>query len=402
MTASKRRIRGRPDLGIAVDERRSRSARAIDRRDSLGAAAVTPLGGTAPVGGDLPAYPETLVTSLKKSGAATALSGAIEITGTGGTSITQAATAPHFTVDTAEPLWQRSSTTLSPQASGDRVELNGAHEDGTLQVSASGENNPAIWAEATAGYAVKATGTSQLGLLSDGVIDTAQMNEANVDAAPAGYGRWYVSTAGRPYVLDSSNRRHDLGVQHKQVAWGALIAGGGHEETWDAAAYPDTATAATVAATRAYSCDFSTGDVSSCYGRWSWQASASGDPLSVTQSQVSVGVPFRKYGDGSNRDNNCRIIISARLRVSDPDHFDAIYLFVNDLSNNRLLNDVVTEVIANNWLVLYLPEVHWINAATWQSSLRAGIWARGRTLNSETSDNVFLDIEWISIEQWVY
>jgi len=399
MTSSKRRIRGRPDLGTAVDERQSRSSGDIEVRDGLGAAPVTPLGGTAPTGGEPPAYPETCVTSLKESAESTALSGDLELAGNGGTSVTQSATAPHFTIDSAEPVWQRDSTTLSPQTSGDRVELSGAHEDGTLKVSASGENNPAVCAEATAGYAVRATGTSQLGLLSDGVIDTAQLSEASVDEPPTGYGRWYCSADGRPYVLDSSNRRHDLSVQHKQVAWGALIAGGGHEETWDSAAHPDTATPAAVTATRVYSCNFSTGDVSSCYGRWSWRASASGDPLSVTQSQVSIGVPFRKYGDGTNRDNYCRLIITVRLRISDPGHFDAVRLFVNDMNSNRNSVHILNSLQSDAWSETTCSV---IDLYGWQLPLRAGIWAQGKELDSSATNDVYLDIEWISIEQWVY
>lgn len=228
-------------------------------------------------------------------------------------------------------------------------------------------------------------------------LEMAQITSGEAPVAPTGYCRWHVLDDGRAYLLDSAGGRHDLTVQHKQVfpGWN-LAAAPTAGAQWQAAKYPVGAVAAAVVSAQA-NCgfDFTDGDLDSAYGQWSVAADGS---AGLIQSQVAIGIPARKYGDGAERAGNCRIVMKARIRLSQVAALDNLFLFLNDTSGNRAATDVLGTLSAATWAEVTLA-ASGTDVSSWGSAIRAGIWARGDSALSE-EDTWTLDLEWISIEQW--
>jgi hypothetical protein len=206
-------------------------------------------------------------------------------------------------------------------------------------------------------------------------------------------------TDGRAYVIDQNGSQHDLAVQHKQCFSGQQLAGGAVGETWEYVEYPTSASAAQVSASVLQQFDFGSGVMTDACGRWSWQASYTESPPSLTQSQMATGAVFRKFGDGSNRDGNCRVVVKARLRVNDPDNFDAILLILNSDSFSAYLN-ILGQLSGGIWAEVTLTSSG-IDVSSWESNLRASVLAQGRQHTEVGDYQTTIDIENISVEQWV-
>lgn len=270
---------------------------------------------------------------------------------------------------------------------------------GTIQVGAFGSGNPAIQADTNLGYAIIASSAANLGLRIDGVRDCKLLSSGNIANAPSGYVRWYNLTDGRAYIIDQNGNQHDLAVQHKQCFSGQQLAGGAAGESWEYLEYPTGVSAAQVSASVTQLFDFGSGVLTDAYGRWSWQASYAESPPSLTQSQMATGAAFRKFGDGSNRDGNCRVTVKARLRVNDTDNFDAILLILNSDSSSAYL-DILGQLSSGIWAEVKLT-ASGIDVSSWEGNLRASVLAQGRQHTEVGDYQTTIDIESISVEQWV-
>jgi hypothetical protein len=254
-------------------------------------------------------------------------------------------------------------------------------------------------ADSALGYAIIASSAANLGLRIDGVRDCKLLSSGSITSAPSGYARWYNLTDGRAYIIDQNGNQHDLAVQHKQCFGGQQLAGGAAGESWEYVEYPTGASAAQVAASANQQFDFGSGIMTDAYGRWSWQASYAESPPGLTQSQMATGAAFRKFGDGSNRDGNCRVVIKARLRVNDPDNFDAILLILNSDSSSAYL-DILGQLSSGIWAEVTLAPSG-IDVSSWEASLRASVLAQGRQHTEVGDYQTTIDIERICVEQWV-
>jgi hypothetical protein len=232
------------------------------------------------------------------------------------------------------------------------------------------------------------------------VADIKQLDTAQVSSAPSGYSRWHASTDGRAYLADDVDNQHDLTVQHKQCFAGQWLAKGADGETWHAAAYPAGATTAAVTANPVCQFNFTSGKLTDGFGRWSWQAGYSPSPPELTQAQVATGITFRKYGDGQDRDTNCRVVFKARLRVNDAALFEAIILSIDDPDNGPIASNAISQVSSSSWTEVTLTAAG-NDISSWNANLRACIWAQGKQHTEEGTYPTTLDIEWLSIEQWV-
>lgn len=396
----KRRFRGLPDLGRAIDERSRLRGNELQVRHDTGTASAAPLGADAsgPGGGGDPALPERCVTSLNVTGE-DGLDGELELAGVGGTEIFQSSSAPHFTISSPSPLWQRFAPVLTSANSGDRLLLSSSSAMGTIRAGAIGSGNPAIVADASQGYALIGLSSANLGLKLDGICDLVLFDADDVSSAPSGYTRWYSLSDSRAYVVDSEGNRHDLCVQHKQCVSGQQLAAGADGETWESAAYPGGATLPAVAASPVQEFDFNNGRMNEAYGRWSWLAGYSESPPSLTQAQVVTGFPFRKFGDGDDRAGNCRVIMKARIRVNDVSRLDSLMLVLSD-NSNHVLSNTLGDLTNGSWSECTLT-AYGTDIGAWGEDIYASIWAQGKEHTESGDYQTTLDIERISIEQWV-
>jgi hypothetical protein len=269
-----------------------------------------------------------------------------------------------------------------------------------LQVGALGSAHPALCSESVAGYAIIANSTANLAAKLDGVTDSKHLEVAQVNAAPSGYGRWHVLSDGRAYLIDAAGKRHDLSVQHKQCISGHALAMGENGETWQGAAYPAGATAAAITCSKVHQFNFTAGKLDAAYGRWTWQAGYSLSPPELTQAQIATGVAFRKFGDGQDRSGNCRIEFKARLRINDPENFDALLLSINDSNTGLIVSNVLSQVTMGSWTEVALSSAG-SDISSWNANLSACVWAQGKQHTEEGTYATSIDIEWLSIEQWV-
>jgi hypothetical protein len=389
MTNPKRNMRGLPDLGRAVDERIGAHTGELELRHDTGRALPSPLGGAAGGGGGgTPALPESYVESLKKSGEASALSGAIELAASGDTTLAQSASAPHFTV--ASPSYTAS--------------------DGVQRTS------DAFSCDATVVRTSGAQSVAGVKTLSDKLCLEEHLEQAET-AAPstpaAGWGATYTKSDGRRYQLDDGGNEHDLTVLHKQCFSGASLAnlgslsggGGGDGMLWDSAAHPAAAGAMPVNSIPVTSFDFANSELDSHHGHWSWEAEYIAAGSLLLQSQLAVGAAFRKFGDGAGRDGNCRVVLKVRLRVNATANFDSIKLFLNDVDSGGspqhsvLSSEMLTSMSAGTWHEGTLAAAG-TDVGSWESALRAGVIAVGKEWDSEGTYPTSIDIEWLALEQW--
>jgi len=390
MPNPKRNMRGLASLGRAIDERAASQGGDLDLRHDTGPATATPLGGATGAGGGGAgsALPESYVESLKKSGEVDSLSGSIELVATGDTTLTQSASAPHFTV--ASPSYTAS--------------------DG---VARAGD---AFSCDATVVRTSGAQRVAGVKTLSDKLRLEEHLEQAET-AAPstpsAGWGAAYTKSDGRRYQLDDQGNEHDLTVLHKQCVSGAALANlgslsggaGGDGMLWDSAAHPAASAAAPVNSTPVTSFDFANSELDSYHGHWSWDAEYISATVTLLQSRLAVGAAFRKFGDGAGRDGNCRVVLKARLRVNATANFDSIKLFLNDADSSSTpqhstqSGDVLTSMSDNTWYEATLSATG-TDVGAWENALRAGVIAVGKEWDSEGTYATGIDIEWICVEQW--
>jgi len=279
-----------------------------------------------------------------------------------------------------------------------------------------------------AGYALHATTTSGdavYGLTAGGntkyggtfnktyLGDYADLDEGAAPAnPPAGKVRLYAKTDGRMYAKDDAGNVHDLTCQHKQ-SWdmaqlsynGSLSGGDGADGLlWDAQDHAGAIGGAPVNSQPATSGDFTNYALLEHYGRWEWTAEFLDPPGVLIQDQLIVGVPFRKFGDGADRDGNCAIIVKVRVRTDDVTFWDSMKLFLNDvdkdgaLVNNVLGADFLGSMTNREW---YEATLAITDVGAYEINMRAGIAIIGKDWDAADSYAQQVDLEIITVEQWV-
>jgi len=250
---------------------------------------------------------------------------------------------------------------------------------------------------------LRRTGTNQLELDAGDHLrlptcaDLQQTGPAGVFTPQTGWSRLYAGSLGRLYAITESSKTHDLCAQHKQTIPGvSLAANASGQCSWQSSKHPGSATsAALVSVSQAFSYDFANGGVGTCRGTWTVAADGTSG---LVQSQIATGTPFRKYGDGLDRDNNSRAVIKALVRLSDPASLDDLRLFLNDEDGNLASSNVLSQLTSNSWAEVTLDDSG-TDTSTWDTALYAGLWARGSSTLT-TADTWSIDVKWLSIEQW--
>jgi len=307
-------------------------------------------------------------------------------------------------------LWQRDSQqeSLSPAESGDRVVVAADDAQGAVKGLSAG-GGPGLVGESSSGYGVKADSAANKALHADGCLDLDELSVAELNtlgSASAGDQRWYAKEDGRAYSRTSDGAVHDLTVQHKQVLSAAAGADGGSQTNLvqDTAAYPPTASAASVSTQVNVGFNFSNAKLASTYFRLSWTSTQQAGEVD-SGAQVAIGAPLRKYGDGADRAGNCRIVVKARLRINSGARFKDIKLLLNDVdSSDAVRNSISVDRLstlsasAGSWVEVTLASAG-TDISAWEKHLRVGVVARG----TDVAANVGLtelDVEWIAVEQW--
>ncbi len=327
---------------------------------------------------------------------------------------TQVASKGYVDKSIPEVYWRRSGqSTISP-VSGDALEIyRNATSPGLVLLNIGDSNirhciysdGTILWGCGNASYDVQLfrSAANQLELGSGDALrlplhlDLQEVAAGALATPDTGWHRLQALADGRLYSTTDTGRHHDLAVQHKQAIPGCTLAGlSSGAGTWDSAKYPASAvTTAPVTVTPTGAFNFTTGAQAASYGRWTVTADGTSD---LAQAQFAAGLPFRKFGDGTTRDANCRVIITARIRVSDPGSLDNLYLFLNDTGSNLASADILSGLTAGTWAEVTLAAAG-TDVSTWGSALRAGIHARGLATLT-TTDTWTVDLEWLAIEQW--
>ncbi len=230
--------------------------------------------------------------------------------------------------------------------------------------------------------------------------DVEESSNTPLVAAPeAGYVRRAAGDDGRLYAFDSDANMHDLTVQHKQVFKGWDSASGAENETWDSDVYGAGISGISMTATLTGNFDFTNEGGETSYGSWEWLGFYE---EILAQSQVSVWHPFRRFGDNND---NCRVIVRARIRVNDVNDFDHVYIGLNDVSAadavvNTVKTDVLGSMSSNVWYDAIIT-ADGTDIGSWNDFLRCWVWAQGKTYTSyQEPTKAQIDIEQISVEQW--
>jgi hypothetical protein len=169
------------------------------------------------------------------------------------------------------------------------------------------------------------------------------------------------------------------------------MAGAAAPLNWKSQKHTGSILAATITASSVLGYDFTNHQWDDHYGKWAW-TSAYSFPLTNTQSDVAVGVPFRKFGN--------RIIVRCRIKVNNDALFDSAKLFLCDASADNaataLSADFKAAVADDAWQEATLTVIG-TTLGTWTDNLRVGVEMIGKTNGAAAT---YFEIDWLSVEQW--
>jgi len=276
-----------------------------------------------------------------------------------------------------------------------------------LSTKASGVNHGVVGAVSSSDNAAYGGKFDQtlLGAYSD-YLDSS--NSPLAASPPAGIVRAIAGDDGRLYAIDSDANRHDLTQRtpHYFAGWTAAQ-NAAKDKTWDSDAYNSgLGIEATVVAAPIAGFDFTNQGALDAHGVWEWTASvfAIGEPpdqvFIYEQSQAAVWTPYGRQGDNND---NCRVYVQARIKVSAVADFENVYLVLNDVTtanafaSNALSADQLTNMADDTWYIATLA-VAGTDVGGWNPTMRAGVLAQGKLYEAETEGTkVYFYLDWIKV-----
>jgi len=216
------------------------------------------------------------------------------------------------------------------------------------------------------------------------------------------------------FLTDEGGNVHDLTCQTKMTWTGPMLAaqavvnpGNGSTCSWreDQSGTARVTGVAPIMATPVITYDRANTQVDDCHGDWAWTAMRNDGAETCVQSDLLVCASFRKFGDGSDRAGNCRIIAKARIRLSDNAHFTSVKLGLCDGSGDNTCKvvsaDVKAAVADNTWQEVTIAAAG-TDVGGWTNNLRIFLDAQGVALASDMDRfDTFVDIDWMAVEIWV-
>jgi hypothetical protein len=328
------------------------------------------------------------------------------------------------TINTA---WKRTGTLLEPATADDQAWVIGSVSGDAMLLgknTSTGNNSTGVY-----GYASGATGQTRgvagradssdnaaYGVFSEdrtylGTWADFLQQAAHPAAPPATEGRLWLADASvsawedhKLLLTDEGGNVHDLTCQMKQAWGGAGLASEMHtvgkDPFWIAQKHGVAPVQPTITDISVVTYDFINHQWDTSYGSWAWTA-VNAPPGAIAQTDVAVGVSFRKFGDGSDRAGNCRIIVKARVMVSDDAMFTSCKLFLSDASADNsslaLSADFKAAAADATWQEVTLAAAG-TDVGGWTDNLRAGLEMYGA---AGVAGAQYFQVDWLAVEQWV-
>jgi hypothetical protein len=210
------------------------------------------------------------------------------------------------------------------------------------------------------------------------------------------------------FLTDEGGNVHDLTCQMKQCWDGAELAtelSGITYPYWVSQIHSGSTITPAIATTANVAYDFTNNQWDAADGVWTWTAQHRDSPHDDQQNDIAIRTgSFRKFGDGADRAGNCRIIVKARVKLSNATHFDSVKLFLCDASADNSSTALSADFKASAsgaWYEATLAAAG-TDVGGWTSNLRAGVVAIGKTMSGTVgATTTRVQVDWISVEQWV-
>jgi len=220
------------------------------------------------------------------------------------------------------------------------------------------------------------------------------LDEIGAISSTAGYGKIYVSTDTRLYLIGSDGSVHELTPIFKEVFWVAQDLDSSSTCNLPCAVEPGQgALIGTANYTNRVTFDATKG-LTDAYGHWEWDVQD--DPFYVT-AKISVGAPFRWYtGSGATGSAaRCKTArVGVRCAVNNIAYFDSVKIKLTDGTNTSSTTITPNSTMTDYWTAA-IDISGWANV----TYLRASIVFDGDD-GEAAMTNVSCDLEYIQVELW--